>query len=117
MTTYQSSLLYSLFFYRSLDLHDGLITHALLRLCRHYQLDSIEALAARNSDYLMDAVLIQLRVATTLRSNAVEDQLSFLAAVWRDQNRGGSARPVPLPVRTGFRTDLHGFVGVQARCT
>ncbi|KAK8827346.1 hypothetical protein WA556_000971, partial [Blastocystis sp. ATCC 50177/Nand II] len=85
VTTYQSSLLYSLFFYRSLDPHDGLITHALLRLCRHYQLDSIEALAARNSDYLMDAVLIQLRVATTLRSNAVEDQLSFLAAVWRDK--------------------------------
>ena len=85
VTTYQSSLLYSLFFYRSLDPHDGLITYALLLLCRHYQLDSIEALAARNSDYLMDAVLIQLRVATTLRSNAVEDQLSFLAAVWRDK--------------------------------
>ena len=85
VTTYQTSLLFSLFFYRSLDPHDGLITHSLLRLCQYYHLDSIEQLAANNSDYLMDAVLIQLRVATTLRNNAVEEQLSFLAAVWRDK--------------------------------
>ena len=86
VAAHQSSLLFSLFFYRSLDPHEGVVADALLRLCAHFHVESVPALAAQNSDYLMDAVLIQLRVATTIRTSAVEDQLVFLASVWRDKS-------------------------------
>ena len=86
VAAHQSSLLFSLFFYRSLDPHEGVVADALLRLVAHFHVESVPALAAQNSDYLMDAVLIQLRVATTIRTSAVEDQLVFLASVWRDKS-------------------------------